>query len=365
MWRHEVPICAGDLNEYQMPIGDLWVRESDYAEVCGRLGLKTYYWPRVPWPQELADIEERESCDPDKLEFWFERGYEETTSKRRAAPSISSEELERKWKEQSVQRQLSGTGAYFPLKQAACFAFGVPDGVRMNSANPAWLLWLDAISAKKEGWKVRDIERPEVEGGAAFHIADFIEWSIQNDHEVSALAIEEARRYGDVSDTFEQTVRLYEIERKKDGLRRANFTTGEGLLEREKILAELEDEKLALERELTARRQGPALRVPERPGDASNRNDEAQLAGAEQAQVPIQERRVSRLLKWLDEQGIPAEARLPLRGYSLEDIYRALVQFTEFRSEHSSGDPIEFSSFKKHFWKPQKVCRLPTRNTEK
>ena len=59
IWRHEVPVCAGTAHEYTLAVGDLWVNEADFAAACGRLGLTAYQWPRVPWPQQRNDIEER------------------------------------------------------------------------------------------------------------------------------------------------------------------------------------------------------------------------------------------------------------------------------------------------------------------
>ncbi len=69
IWNYEVPVCAGDpSNEYRVPIGDLWVKETDYAETCRHLGLPTYHWPKVSWPQETRDLAERESLDAPKPE---------------------------------------------------------------------------------------------------------------------------------------------------------------------------------------------------------------------------------------------------------------------------------------------------------
>lgn len=72
-----------------------------------------------------------------------------------------------------------------------------------------------------------------------------------------------------------------------------------------------------------------------------------------------QQKREKRLKQWLDEQGIPEDRRHPLELFTLRDIYNALFDFPEFRSDHGAGLPIEFSTFDRKFWQQQDIAKLP------
>lgn len=73
---------------------------------------------------------------------------------------------------------------------------------------------------------------------------------------------------------------------------------------------------------------------------------------------PVQQKRERRLRQWLDGQGIPEDRRHPLESFTLREIYNALSEFPEFRSDHGAGLPIDFSTFKRHFWKKQNIAKL-------
>ncbi len=68
-------------------------------------------------------------------------------------------------------------------------------------------------------------------------------------------------------------------------------------------------------------------------------------------------RRCRRLRIWLTEKGIPEKDWLHLKGWGLENIYYNLIEFDEFSTK--TGDaPIALSTFKREFWRRQKICKL-------
>lgn len=64
-WKREAeiwkrPVAVG---EHHMALGELLVAELGYAAACSRLGLSAYHWPKVHWPQALADLDERKCSE--------------------------------------------------------------------------------------------------------------------------------------------------------------------------------------------------------------------------------------------------------------------------------------------------------------
>lgn len=64
-WKREAeiwkrPVAVGG---HHMALGELRVSELGYAAACSRLGLSAYHWPKVHWPQALADLDERRCSD--------------------------------------------------------------------------------------------------------------------------------------------------------------------------------------------------------------------------------------------------------------------------------------------------------------
>lgn len=72
--------------------------------------------------------------------------------------------------------------------------------------------------------------------------------------------------------------------------------------------------------------------------------------------------RKRRLRQWLAEKKIPENEWRSLPGLSLQEIYNALCEYPEFRSKHAAGLPIDFMTFKVHFWKKQQIAKLPNNN---
>ncbi len=64
------------------------------------------------------------------------------------------------------------------------------------------------------------------------------------------------------------------------------------------------------------------------------------------------------MLQWLDKKEVPEAERLTLTGVTLQDIYQELIEFPEFRSAHATGSPIDFSTFKRKFWRNQSIAKL-------
>ncbi|WP_200278983.1 hypothetical protein [Rhabdochromatium marinum] len=57
IWQRKIVLVS---KHNRVPLGDLWVNEDNYAETCRHLGLNSYYWPRVHWPQAMQDLAERQ-----------------------------------------------------------------------------------------------------------------------------------------------------------------------------------------------------------------------------------------------------------------------------------------------------------------
>ena len=131
------------------------MNEGNYAEVHGRLGSPTYWWPKVRWPKNREQL--------------VERPVSETTGGV-AVPETSN------------FRECSGeeTG-YLPLQEAVNLLTGQPEGSRMNRGNPSWWLWEAALSARQpgQGWPVRRCRRDDGIGNDVtfVHVGDFLTWA--------------------------------------------------------------------------------------------------------------------------------------------------------------------------------------------
>lgn len=98
IWNQEVSVRVGERgHEYKVSIGELWVEENDYATVCQRLGLESYFWPKVSWPESLADLEERTldyPCRNDHQSDAISRKLSENVIKRGNAEKPDAHQIE-------------------------------------------------------------------------------------------------------------------------------------------------------------------------------------------------------------------------------------------------------------------------------
>lgn len=190
IWKHEVPVCGGDpSNEYRLSVGDLWVKEDDYATVCRRLGMETYHWPRIHWPQQPSDLEERSTTAASDDGLAFEFGFAKATAERLASrPEARAiyENYEKHERDREridrIERHIVGSanyqGGYYPIKEAVRLL--LPGATAIEPGAPAWDLWARAEKAKSDGWSVR--QREQEHGGELVifvHLGDFIEWAAE------------------------------------------------------------------------------------------------------------------------------------------------------------------------------------------
>lgn len=88
------------------------------------------------------------------------------------------------------------------------------------------------------------------------------------------------------------------------------------------------------------------------PAGESSAPPKNAVAPQKPSQAPILELRVARLVQFLDKHKVPAWERKQLRRWTLAQLHLELQQYPEFAA-------IEFSSFKRHFWRKQDVAKLP------
>ena len=103
----------------------------------------------------------------------------------------------------------------------------------------------------------------------------------------------------------------------------------------------------------------PGLVTPAKPDPVDSHPQPANGCKGKTERETAQQKRKRRLRQWLDEQGIPEDRRHPLELFTLREIYTALLNFPEFRSDHGAGLPIEFSTFDRKFWQQQDIAKFP------
>lgn len=310
------------MDSYSIPVGSLLVKEEDYARVCRRLGMDTYYWPRVDWPQESKHLEERSTSEP----------------------SVGAASLP------PCEENVVG---FLPLKEAVNLIIGAPESFPMNAGHPGWLLWQAALSAKQRSWPVRECERIYRVGQASdewrfVHVGDFLRWALETGEATwpeggiwtpEKLVAERARVEGardrpgcPLDEQDEATRRIRWVEE----LLRRFAAAG---VERPPSVAPI-SERFSFESDPTGSQPANGCKGKAEVGT-------------------VQQKRERRLQQWLDEKEIPEDRRHPLELFTLREIYKALSCYPEFRSDHGAGRPIEFSTFDRKFWQQQDIAKLP------
>ncbi len=55
-WKTKVLVAEGTPDEHKIELGQLYVDEANYAEICRQLGAVSYEWPKIHWPRSSKDL---------------------------------------------------------------------------------------------------------------------------------------------------------------------------------------------------------------------------------------------------------------------------------------------------------------------